>query len=556
MIHIRSKNVAATIMAGILLTNAVVTPLTVFASELKPTVAHSQKTPDKKEDKKDLLSESSSSISKKEEPTLQPGQQISHSKSEQAQPVEPAQKTSQPKPEELKPTEPEKKPQSKKEISQKSVPSSEKQEVQPIQVTPATPNTEDDYLPRPVDEQEHEQSTSLIENEDPSVEVKTDDKVPTPQQEKEEQVSPLTRNTEISSTNVDKLTNDTNHLISHKYAQDMTTEGFISSIAEQCREVGQEKHLYASVMIAQAILESGSGRSKLAETPNNNLFGIKGSWTDKNGNLKSVSFDTKEDDGTGHSYSTHAKFRKYDTIKDSLEDYAQLLTDPEKGMGDFYKDALKTDRNTYKDVCVALQGKYATDTTYAQKLVDLIDTYDLTQYDKPLGYELVGQIHDPKAPKELLDQFGYRKLTMNDYANLEATITAQLGEKYVWGAQDPTIGFDCSGLVWYSYKNALGVDLPRTAQGMSQQGDLVKDFNDLRMGDLLFFSRNDHVYHVAMYLGNGYFIHSPKPGDYVRITALKDYMPSFAKRVLTFENKKAIEERIHVTFDTHNLQEF
>ena len=79
------------------------------------------------------------------------------------------------------------------------------------------------------------------------------------------------------------------------HGQNLETERFIAMIGEQARQIGQEHNLYASVMIAQAILESGSGNSQLAQAPYNNLFGIKGAYK---GN--SVTFNTQEDDGTGN----------------------------------------------------------------------------------------------------------------------------------------------------------------------------------------------------------------------------------------------------------------
>ena len=56
------------------------------------------------------------------------------------------------------------------------------------------------------------------------------------------------------------------------------TEEFIQEIGESARKVAKDKNLYASVMIAQAILESGAGNSKLSQKPNYNLFGIKGDY--------------------------------------------------------------------------------------------------------------------------------------------------------------------------------------------------------------------------------------------------------------------------------------
>ena len=56
-----------------------------------------------------------------------------------------------------------------------------------------------------------------------------------------------------------------------------TTTAFIDSIGETARQIGQDYNIYASVLIAQAILESNSGQSGLSQAPYYNFFGIKGS---------------------------------------------------------------------------------------------------------------------------------------------------------------------------------------------------------------------------------------------------------------------------------------
>ena len=83
------------------------------------------------------------------------------------------------------------------------------------------------------------------------------------------------------------------------------TADFITSIGETARQIGQERNLYASVMIAQAVLESNSGQSALSQQPYYNFFGIKGAY---NGN--SVTMQTWEDDGSGYTYEVDQDFRK------------------------------------------------------------------------------------------------------------------------------------------------------------------------------------------------------------------------------------------------------
>ncbi|WP_298628996.1 glucosaminidase domain-containing protein [uncultured Senegalimassilia sp.] len=156
-------------------------------------------------------------------------------------------------------------------------------------------------------------------------------------------------------------------------SRNLTTEQFISQIGEQARELCQENDLYASVMIAQAVVESASGSSGLSCEPYNNLFGIKGAYEGK-----SVRMKTQEDDGQGNLETIVAEFRRYPSLTESLEDYVGLLT------GDsLYTPVKKSNTESYEDACDYLQGHYATSTTYSRTLKAYIDTYDLTQFDAP-----------------------------------------------------------------------------------------------------------------------------------------------------------------------------
>lgn len=103
-----------------------------------------------------------------------------------------------------------------------------------------------------------------------------------------------------------------------------------------------------------------------------------------------------------------------------------------------------------------------------------------------------------------------------------------LGVPYVWGGTTPE-GFDCSGLVQYVYaKN--GIKLPRVSQDQSKLGKDVP-LNELQPNDLLFWGGVGTAHHVAIYIGDGYFIQAPQPGDKVRITKISDYKPDFARRL-------------------------
>lgn len=163
------------------------------------------------------------------------------------------------------------------------------------------------------------------------------------------------------------------------FEKNETVESFIEKLGEPARKIGKEKDLYASVMLAQAILESASGSSSLAKAPNYNLFGIKGTH-----NGKSVSMATQEDLGNGTLYTTQSGFRVYENYEDCFNDYATLLTEGISGDSNYYAGALKSNAKTYQEATKFLTGRYATDTQYNQKLNGLIETYDLTQYDKEI----------------------------------------------------------------------------------------------------------------------------------------------------------------------------
>ncbi|MBF6625887.1 LysM peptidoglycan-binding domain-containing protein [Aerococcaceae bacterium zg-BR9] len=154
---------------------------------------------------------------------------------------------------------------------------------------------------------------------------------------------------------------------------------FLGFISEQARKIAASNDLYASVMIAQAALESGWGNSSLSRAPHYNLFGIKGSY-----NNSSVKKNTLEDDGSGNYYQATEQFRSYDSYASSLSDYAALLTgnnDPTNWRYNFYKGARVSQTSSYQDATAHLTGKYATDTRYGSKLNAIIQENNLTAYD-------------------------------------------------------------------------------------------------------------------------------------------------------------------------------
>lgn len=97
-----------------------------------------------------------------------------------------------------------------------------------------------------------------------------------------------------------------------------------------------------------------------------------------------------------------------------------------------------------------------------------------------------------------------------------------LGTPYRWGGASPDSGFDCSGLVNYVFRNALGIELPRVSREMATRTDakLIRDRSRLAPGDLVFFGPRGRVNHVGIYVGNGRFLHAPSRGKDVRTDSL------------------------------------
>jgi cell wall-associated NlpC family hydrolase len=96
------------------------------------------------------------------------------------------------------------------------------------------------------------------------------------------------------------------------------------------------------------------------------------------------------------------------------------------------------------------------------------------------------------------------------------TAEQYIGTPYRYGGTSPRTGFDCSGFVQYVY-DMQGVNLPRTSRQMAGAGIGVEpSTRSLKVGDLMLFSQGGRISHVAIYAGNGRFIHSSSSGKGVR----------------------------------------
>ena len=95
-----------------------------------------------------------------------------------------------------------------------------------------------------------------------------------------------------------------------------------------------------------------------------------------------------------------------------------------------------------------------------------------------------------------------------------------LGVPYRRGGNSAETGFDCSGFVRAIYEQTIGLVLPRRADQQAAATESI-DKKDLQPGDLVFFNTMKRTFsHVGIYVGEGKFIHAPKPGAEVRVESM------------------------------------
>ncbi|EOH98580.1 N-acetylmuramoyl-L-alanine amidase [Enterococcus haemoperoxidus ATCC BAA-382] len=164
----------------------------------------------------------------------------------------------------------------------------------------------------------------------------------------------------------------------------ISQQAFIDSIGYSAASVADVNDLYASVMIAQALLESSYGTSGLAAAPNYNLFGVKGSYGGQ-----SVYMPTSEY-LNGEWVTVTEPFRSYPSYAESFQDHANVLKTTLASSGNYhYSGVWKSNTSSYMDATAALAGRYATDPNYASKLNWLIEAYGLTAYDSGITQSTV-----------------------------------------------------------------------------------------------------------------------------------------------------------------------
>lgn len=175
--------------------------------------------------------------------------------------------------------------------------------------------------------------------------------------------------------------------------------------------------ILASVSMAQFILESGYGKSELAQKANN-VFGMKKSlsgntWSGSSWDGKSIyTKQTKEQNADGSYVTITAEFRKYKCVEASIADHSAYLLGAKNGSKLRYDD-LKGCTDYKKAVQIIKDGGYATSLTYVQNLCSIIERWNLTQYDVKASDTAVQWYRVRKTWADSKSQIGAFKVLSN-----------------------------------------------------------------------------------------------------------------------------------------------
>lgn len=111
--------------------------------------------------------------------------------------------------------------------------------------------------------------------------------------------------------------------------------------------------------------------------------------------------------------------------------------------------------------------------------------------------------------------------TAGDGNKIVKTAYSQMGQRYRYGGDSPQKGFDCSGLIWWTYKKH-GIPVPRITTDQAKAGKSIPR-SQAKPGDIVVFrtGTSPRGLHTGIYSGNGTFIHSPRKGERVRMESME-----------------------------------
>ena len=138
-----------------------------------------------------------------------------------------------------------------------------------------------------------------------------------------------------------------------------------------------------------------------------------------------------------------------------------------------------------------------------------------------------GATFSSSALAETGAQHDEKKSFLERYSNAAQDVLLKglelVGIRYRAGGASSDAGLDCSGYVQLVYREAAGLVLPRTAREQANVGEEVVGKAELKPGDLVFFNTMRRAFsHVGIYLGDNYFLHSPRNGSAVRVESMQN----------------------------------
>lgn len=130
--------------------------------------------------------------------------------------------------------------------------------------------------------------------------------------------------------------------------------------------------------------------------------------------------------------------------------------------------------------------------------------------------------YKPRPKPIQTSQQARRNQIVNQYSarnSISKIAHSTIGNPYKWGGNNPHQGFDCSGLMSYIHKNALGLNIPRTAAEQRDQSRTIS-YAELQPGDMLFFKTGENANHVGVYIGDRKFVHAATGSKQVKVASM------------------------------------
>lgn len=222
-------------------------------------------------------------------------------------------------------------------------------------------------------------------------------------------------------------------------------KAFINEISSQIKPLAEKHDLYASIMIAQAIVESDWGNNEYAQAPYYNLFGLEGQYQGQSAMLD------KKDSENGQTEKKELK--KYGSYKEAIQDYIEIIkTTSRDGNENYFSGTWRSNAKDYQAAAAALAGRLNEDQGYVQKLVSTIQEHDLTSYDatqpvtppvaQPAPAEQAATAA-PEQPKEYTVQSGDTVNSITDRFGIgvkEFTDWNKIDDSTIYAGQSVIVG--------------------------------------------------------------------------------------------------------------------